>query len=120
MAVNVLQTNLTHRTSALISYTADGDADMKMPDKPIKEISFQSDGNDGGGTLTVLVSNDGTNFVAAGFNTSADPRNLTPVTSATAAGAWFLPTGLNGFKWFRFHLTGSTTPTLALNVNILH
>ena len=117
MAVTKAITNLMHQTSTVLTFTADGDADLALPDKLVQRTSFQSDGVDGGGTLTVLVSNDGTNFVAIGFNTSADPRNATAITSATASGAWLIPQELLGFKHLRFHLTGSTTPTLVLNVN---
>ena len=117
MAVTQAITNVMHRTSVVVTFTADGDADIALPDKPVIFASFQSDGVDGGGTLTVLTSNDGTNFVAIGFNTSADPRNATAVASITASGAWLIPQELLGFKHFRFHLAGSTTPTLVLNVN---
>lgn len=117
MAVTLTTTQTRHQASVVALYTADGDATIQRPEKPIAGISFQSDGVDGGGTLTVLVSNDGTNFVAAGFNTSADPRNLTPVTSITAAGAWIMPLETAvGFKHYQFHLTGSTNPTLVLTV----
>lgn len=120
MAVNVNQPHGNHRMKPVITFTADGDADILLPDQCIKGISFQSDGVDGGGTLTILMSNDGSNYVAVGVNTSADPRNLTPVTSITASGAWLLPLELCGFRYLRFHLTGSTGPTLVINVNITY
>lgn len=116
MAVTIDQFALAHFLRTLITFTADGDADIKLPDKPVVQITLQSDGVDGGGTLTVLGSNDGSNFVAISFNTSADPHNLTMIASATASGAWVLPPSASGFGWLRFHLTGSTTPTLVLNV----
>ena len=117
MAVTQAITHTAHQMSVVATFTADGDADIAFPDKAVDKASFQSDGVDGGGTLTVLASNDGSNFVAIGFNTSADPRNTTAVSSVTAAGAWLIPQELLGFKHFRFHLTGSTTPTLVLTIN---
>lgn len=117
MAVTNSTTHDMHSTKVAVTFTADGDADIVLPDKVVLSASFQSDGVDGAGTLTVLMSNDGTNFVAIGFNTSADPRNLTMVTSVTASGAWLVPEELLGFKYLRFHLTGSTNPTLVLTVN---
>lgn len=120
MAVTNSTTHGVHWTTVVATFTADGDADIALPDKLVKAASVQSDGVDGGGTLTVLASNDGTNFVAIGFNTSADPRNLTAVTSATASGAWIVPKELLGFKYLRFHLTGSATPTLVLTINFAY
>lgn len=121
MAVTDLTIALAHQTAHTVTFTADGDADIERPEKAIGGISFQSDGVDGGGTLTLLVSNDGTNFVATVVNTSADPRNLTPVTSFTASGAWLVPAELaSAFRYWRFHLTGSATPTLVLTVVFSH
>lgn len=120
MAVTVSTTHEVHRTSVVATFTADGNADIAIPDKEIENASFQSDGVDGTGTLTMLVSNDGTNFVASVFNTSADPRNLTPVTTITASGAWILARELLGFKHLRFNLASSTNPTLVLNINFNH
>ena len=119
MAVSQAITHLMHSTFVVATFTADGDIDIALPDKPIAGISFQSDGVDGGGTLTVLASNDGVTFTAVGFNTSADPRNLTMVASITAAGAWILPGELQ-FRYLRFHLTGATGPTLVLNILVSH
>ena len=120
MAVSQEITHTMHQTKVVVTFTADGDADIALPDKGLKNASFQSDGVDGSGTLTVLVSNDGTNFISAGFNTSADPRNLTMVTSVTASGAWILPKELLGFRHVRFHLTSSTNPTLVLTFNLAY
>lgn len=120
MAVTQAITNTSHRTSVEVTFTADGDANVALPDKLVRFASFQSDGVDGGGTLTVLASNDGTNFVAVGFNTSADPKNATAVTSITASGAWLIPQELLGFSHLQFHLTGSTTPTLVLTINFVY
>lgn len=114
MAVTIVQTAASKSVSYTITITADGDADITLPDKAIANMAFQSDGADGGGTLTVLGSLDGTNFVALGFNTSADPRNATSVASATAAGMWTINADLLGVRKLRFHLTGSTSPTLVI------
>jgi len=121
MAVSIVQTNAFKNSELItISMTADGDADLSLPDKSFAGITFQSDGNDGTGTLTVLVSNDGDNFVAAGFTSAADPVSTTPVTSITAAGAWVMPTFTLGWTKVRFHLTGATNPTLHLYVRLTY
>ena len=100
-----------------ITFTADGDADISLPDAEIRNISFESEGSDGGGTLTILGALN-TAFTALGFNTAADPRNVTSVASITAAGMWILSRDLLGLRTLRFHLTGSTTPTLVIHVLI--
>jgi len=120
MAVTIVRTAQAHSENYLVTITADGDADIALPDKSIAGLTFQSDGVDGGGTLTVLVSNDGTNFVSAGFNTAADPVSGTAVTSITAAGAWIMPVSTLGWTKLRFHLTGSTNPTLVLSIRVTY
>jgi len=118
MAVSIAPTYGMHRHLYTITITADGDADVVLPDKAISNIAFESDGVDGGGTLTVLGTVNGTTFTALGFNTSADPRNATSVANATAAGLWVLSQDLLGIRGVRFHLTGATTPTLVLTLAV--
>lgn len=121
MAVTIVQAGHFSKSELFtITLTADGDADLSLPDKSIAGITFQSDGADGGGTLTALVSNDGTNFVSAGFNSAADPVNGTAITSITAAGAWIMPVSTLGWTKLRFHLASSTNPTLVLSVRITY
>lgn len=117
MAVTAVGVTHAHSISYTITITADGDADIALPDKAIAGVSIQSDGTDGGGTLTVLVSNDLTNYVAAGFATALAPKTDV-AASATAAGAWVLDPAVSLFRGLRFHLTGSTSPTLLLTVNV--
>ena len=116
MAVTVVTVREAHRELSTITFTADGNGDLVLPGHTLTGMGLQSDGVDGGGTLTILLSMDGTNFVASGVNTVADPRNTTLVTSITASGAWVLPAELADFRSVRFTLTGSTTPTLVLKV----
>lgn len=117
MAVTIIQSGqLRHRVRYTITITADGSATITLPDGPIAGITFQSDGADGGGTLTWLVSNDETNFVALGVNSAGDPVSQTAVVSATAAGAWILPVNTLGWQAIRFTLAGSTSPNLVLTV----
>jgi len=116
MAVTIVAERESHREKTTITFTADGNADVVLPGHTLTGLGFQSDGVDGGGTLTVLLSMDGTNFVATGVNTVADPRNTTLVTSITTAGAWVLPAELMDFRALRFTLASSTSPTLVLTV----
>ena len=116
MAVTIVQAGqFKHREVYTVTITADGDADLALPDQPIAGVSIQSDGTDGGGTLTVLVSNDLTNYVAAGFATAVAPKTDV-AASATASGAWVLDPAVALFRGLRFHLTGSTSPTLVLTI----
>lgn len=108
-----------HNAVYKISWAADGDGVLDLPDKPIKGIIFDSDGNDGGGTLTWFVSAQGTTYAALGVNTSADPRNATAVTSATAAGVWNVHLGDVAFSKMKFTLGSSTNPTLVVYVRVI-
>lgn len=108
-----------HNMVFKVAWTADGDGIIDLPDKPIKAMMFESDGNDGGGTLTWFVTAKGDTYTALGVNTTADPRNATAVTSATAAGAWNVHLGDVAFAKIKFTLGSSTTPTLIVYVRVI-
>ena len=119
MAATYVESRKRHRLTYTLSWTADGSITIPMPEGAMLGGTFQSDGNDGGGTLTWFVSNDGTNFVALGVATAADPAFGTPVTSATAAGAWAIHPNDIAWNYFKFTLASSTNPTLAVTFVIM-
>lgn len=120
MAVTVVETRVPHRATYVVTMTADGSGTIQLPDYPIKSFSFTSDGVDGAGTLTWFVSNDNSNFSALGVHTSADPKNATAVTSATAAGNWAGDANDLAWKYLKFTLAGSTNPTLVVTVSVIY
>lgn len=119
MAVEAIPNVLGKRWTWTLSWTADGDNIIELPGVSIVGISFTSDGNDGGGTLTWLVSNDNATFSALGVQTSADPRNATAVTSATAAGNWQVDIAGLSYRYLKFTLASSTNPTIKVYVSVL-
>lgn len=118
MAVGAIPKVLAKRWLWTLSWTADGDNIIELPGVSIVGISFTSDGNDGGGTLTWFVSNDNTTFSALGVQTSADPRNATAVTSTTAAGNWQVDAAGFAYRFLKFTLGSSTGPTLTVTVSL--
>jgi hypothetical protein len=115
MAVTITSGGGRHFAKKHITFTADGTATISF-DRPVRRLSFTSDGVDGGGTLTWKVSNNSADFSAFGACTSADPANATAVTSATAAGNWQTMFQLGTYDTYQFILAGATGPTLVLDV----
>jgi hypothetical protein len=115
MAITITSSGGRHFAKKQVTFTADGTATLSF-DRPVRRLSFTSDGVDGGGTLTWKVSNDGATFSAFGACTSADPANATAVTSATAAGNWQTMFQLGTYDSYQFILASSTNPTLVLNI----
>jgi hypothetical protein len=115
MAITITANGASHWASRTVTFTADGTAEISF-DRPVRRLSFTSDGVDGGGTLTWKVGNDSTTVAAFGASTSADPANITAVTSATAAGAWQTMFQLGPYAVYQFILASSTTPTLVLKI----
>ena len=115
MAITITQKGGSHFSHVVVTFTADGTATLTFP-RPVRALSFTSDGVDGGGTLSWKVSNDGTQFDTFAAQTSADPKNATAVTSATAAGNWQTALGLGTYDQYQFILASSTSPTLVLHV----
>lgn len=113
MAVTTVSAGGGHWARKTITFTADGTATISF-DRPVRRLSFTSEGTDGGGTLTWKVSNDGATFSAFGASTSADPANITAVTSATAAGNWQTMFQLGTYQSYQFILAGSTNPVLVV------
>ena|SRR5690349_2394015 len=97
-----------------ITFTADGDQILTYPQLP-KSLTITSEGTDGGGTLSWLVSNDGATFNAFGMAAAATPATAT-VTSATAAGNWVSLNGAAGWESLKLSLASSTSPTLVVTV----
>lgn len=108
----------SHSILYKLSWTADGDGIIDLPDKNIRSIAFDSDGNDGGGTLTWFVSVGGTTYSALGVTTSADPANPTSVTSATAAGNFSVHVDDVAYQKLKFTLGSSSNPTLIVYVRV--
>ena len=115
MAITITSAGGGHWSSKVLTFTADGTATISF-DRPVRRLSFTSEGTDGGGTLTWKVGNDGATFSAFGAATSADPANATAVTSATAAGNWQTMFQLGTYSTYQFILTGSTNPVLVVSV----
>lgn len=92
-----------------VTATVDTDNDTYdfAPEHPMRAMTIQTIGDDGGGTTNLLCGNDGTNFVA-----------LPTAKSMTAAGVLSVVQADLGFKWYRIELTGSTNPTLTIIVNM--
>lgn len=91
-----------------ITFTADGDSQFQV-NKAIRAMTFQGDGNDGAGTVSLQGSNDGTNFYA-----------LPTAISLTAAGVASVVQADLGYLYYNVHLTGSTGPTLRVDVGICY
>lgn len=109
MAVTHLHTSKGNALEQVkVNFTADGDYQFQ-PEHPMRALSLQGDGNDGGGTVSLQGSNDGTNFFA-----------LPTAVSLTAAGVATVAQADLGYLWYGVHLTGSTTPTLACVVGITY
>lgn len=119
MATSAIPSLLGKRWLWTLSWTADGDIVIELPPVAIQGISFSSDGNDGGGTLTWFASNDNLTFSALGVQTSADPRNAVAVTSATAAGNWQVDAAGISYRFLKFTLASSTAPTIKVTVSVV-
>lgn len=115
MAVTITQTASKSWAHNVVTFTADGDAVISFQ-RPVRKLSFTSEGTDGGGTLTWFVSNDGATFSAFAAQTSADPGNATAVTSTTASGNWQTHQGLGTYVTYKFTLASSTAPTLVVHI----
>lgn len=113
MAATVTIKTSKHWAVATLSWTADGDGIISFP-RPVRKLSFTSNGADGGGTLTWFVSNNSSNYSAFAAQTSADPKNAVAVTSATAAGNWQTNHDLGPYAQYKFTLAAATTPALVV------
>jgi hypothetical protein len=111
--------NTGRRYRYTMTFTADGEAVIVMPDRPSATVCFQSNGNDGGGTLAWTVSLNGSDYVGLGVVTAQDPKSVTGVLSATAAGAWVVDAHDMGWAFVKFALTGSTGPSLVVVLDIV-
>lgn len=90
----------------VIKITATADFDYAfVPEHSVWAISLGSDGNDGGGTLSLQGGVDGTNFYA-----------LPTAVSLTAAGIASAARNDLGYPYYNLHLAGSTNPTLTCYV----
>lgn len=102
-----------------VTITADGSAVIQMPDRAIGGISITSDGVDGGGTLTALVSNDNVNYSAVSASIPSTPLTV-HTFSETGAGNWTLDRNNLSFHYLKFTLASSTGPALVLTVKITY
>jgi len=96
------------------TFAADGSLIIQYPKLP-KSLTLTSEGTDGGGTLTWLVSNDGATYSGLGLGAAATPLTAT-VVSATAAGNWVAAAGTAGWEFLKLTLASSTSPTLVVTV----
>ncbi len=118
MAVTISAVREAHRETYTITFTADGDAVLQLPDRAIEGITIHSNGVDGGGTLTAFVSNLDADYTALGVATPTAP--LTVVTfSLTAAGNVQMFKDTLGYQFLKFTLASSTSPTLVVTVSVM-
>lgn len=94
----------------ILTATANATYDF-APEHPIRAMSMMAKGgggnNFGGGTVELLGSNDGTNFVSL---PTAKTINADGIKSVAIIDC--------GFLNYRVALTGSTNPTLSIYVNL--
>lgn len=107
MAVTKLHTSGGNALEHIkVNFTADGDINFQ-PEHPMRAMTIQGDGNDGGGTVSLQGSNDGTNFFALPTAVSLSAAGLASVVQADL-----------GYLYYNVHLTGSTGPTLQVDIGI--
>lgn len=74
-----------------------------QPEHPMRAMTLQGDGNDGGGTLSLQGSNDGSNFFA-----------LPTAAQLTAAGVASVVQADLGYLWYRVNLSNITGTCVAV------